>query len=178
MAELNAKQKPIKKEFDRMKNSADKAFKTASSGAKKKKSAGLFGTFASRLKGIALSLLIFNWITKAFNAMVAGMQKGFSNLTKYSAPLANSFQALKNSLATLGNAFAAAFAPIVQIVIPYLNALINGIARAITYVAQFIAILVGKSTFIRAKKIQDSYNDSLNGTAAAAKKGSRSFGKV
>ena len=175
MAELNAKQKPIKKEFDRMKNSADKAFKTASSGAKK--SAGLFGTFASRLKGIALSLLIFNWITKAFNAMVAGMQKGFSNLTKYSAPLANSFQALKNSLATLGNAFAAAFAPIVQIVIPYLNTLINGITRAITYVAQFIAILSGKSTFIRAKKIQDSYNDSLNGTAAAAKKAAGALAK-
>lgn len=175
MAELNAKQKPIKKEFDRMKNSADKAFKTASSGAKK--IAGLFGTFASRLKGIALSLLIFNWITKAFNAMVAGMQKGFSNLTKYSAPLANSFQALKNSLATLGNAFAAAFAPIVQIVIPYLNTLINGITRAITYVAQFIAILGGKSTFIRAKKIQDSYNDSLNGTAAAAKKAAGALAK-
>lgn len=175
VAELNAKQKPIKKEFDRMKRSADKAFKTASSGAKK--SAGLFGTFASRLKGIALSLLIFNWITKAFNAMVAGMQKGFSNLAKYSAPLANSFQSLKNSLATLGNAFAAAFAPIVQMVIPYLNALINGIARAITYVAQFIAILGGKSTFIRAKKIQDSYNDSLNGTAAAAKKAAGALAK-
>jgi phage-related protein len=175
LAELNAKQKPIKKEFDRMKRSADKAFKTASSGAKK--SAGLFGTFASRLKGIALSLLIFNWITKAFNTMVAGMQKGFSNLAKYSAPLANSFQSLKNSLATLGNAFAAAFAPIVQMVIPYLNALINGIARAITYVAQFIAILGGKSTFIRAKKIQDSYNDSLNGTAAAAKKAAGALAK-
>lgn len=175
LAELNAKQKPIKKEFDRMKRSADKAFKTASSGAKK--SAGLFGTFASRLKGIALSLLIFNWITKAFNAMVAGMQKGFSNLAKYSAPLANSFQSLKNSLVTLGNAFAAAFAPIVQMVIPYLNALINGIARAITYVAQFIAILGGKSTFIRAKKIQDSYNDSLNGTAAAAKKAAGALAK-
>lgn len=175
MAELSTKQKPIKKEFDRMKRSADKAFKTASSGAKK--SAGLFSTFASRLKGIALSLLIFNWITKAFNAMVAGMQKGFSNLTKYSAPLANSFQSLKNSLATLGNAFAAAFAPIVQMVIPYLNALINGITRAITYVAQFIAILGGKSTFIRAKKIQDSYNDSLNGTAAAAKKAAGALAK-
>lgn len=175
MAELNAKQKPIKKEFDRMKRSADRAFKTAASGAKK--SAGLFSSFATRLKGIALSLLIFNWITKAFNAMVAGMQKGFSNLAKYSAPLASSFQTLKNSLATLGNAFAAAFAPIIQMVIPYLNALINGITRAITYVAQFIAILGGKSTFIRAKKIQDSYNDSLNGTAAAAKKAAGALAK-
>ena len=62
-------------------------------------------------------------------------------------------------------------------VIPYLNALINGIARAITYVAQFIAILGGKSTFIRAKKIQDSDNDSLNGTAAAAKKAAGALAK-
>ena len=175
MSELATKQRPIKKEFDRMKRSADRAFKTAASGAKK--SAGLFSSFATRLKGIALSLLIFNWITKAFNAMVAGMQKGFSNLAKYSAPLASSFQSLKNSLDTLGNAFAAAFAPIIQMVIPYLNALINGITRAITYVAQFIAILGGKSTFIRAKKIQDSYNDSLNGTAAAAKKAAGALAK-
>ncbi len=157
-----------KKSFSVLRNSASKAFASISSGSKK--SSGLLSTFSSRLKGIALSLLIFNWITKAFNAMVAGMKKGFENLMNYSSDYANSVQSLRNAMDTLGNQFAAAFAPIVQMVIPWLTSLISAISTATTYVAQFIAILGGKSTFTRAKQVQDSYNKSLGATASAAKK--------
>lgn len=125
---------------------------------------------ASRMKGLALSLLIFNWISKGFNAMVSGMKKGFDNLMQYSGNYANSVQSLKNAQATLGNSFAAAFAPIVQMVIPWLVQLMNTLSQAITYVSQFIAVLGGKGTFTRAKQVQDSYNKSLGGTASAAKK--------
>lgn len=158
----------IPKQFNKVKESAKKAFNTVSGGAKK--SSGFLSTFTSRLKGIALSLLIFNWISKGFNAMVAGMKKGFENLMKYSGDYANSVQSLKNAQVTLGNSFAAAFAPIVQTVIPWLVQLINTISRAMTYVAQFIVILGGKSTFTRAKQVQDAYNKSLGGTSSAAKK--------
>lgn len=196
LSELQAKQKPVNEELDKMRNSANRAFATINSGVSNvskfskiftslrnsaskafasissvsKKSSGLLSTFSSRLKGIALSLLIFNWITKAFNAMVAGMKKGFENLMNYSSDYANSVQSLKNAMDTLGNQFAAAFAPIVQMVIPWLTSLISVISTAMTYVAQFIAILGGKSTFTRAKQVQDSYNKSLGATASAAKK--------
>ena len=168
LAELNAKQKPVSKEFDNVKKKAEKAFSSVSKGAKR--SGGLLTTLATRFRGIMLSLLIFNWITKAFNAMISGMKKGFENLMGYSAEFANSVQSLKNSMATLGNQFAAAFAPIVQMVIPWLRSLINALSTAMSYVAQFIALLGGKSTFTRAKQVQDSYNKSLGGTASAAKK--------
>lgn len=168
LSELQAKQTPISEGFDRMKKSAKKAFDAASTGAKK--SSGLFSTFTRRLKGIALSLLIFNWITKGFNAMISGIKKGFENLANYSSDYANSIQSLKNSMSTLGNSFAAAFSPIVQMVIPWLTSLINAISKAMTYVAQFIAILSGKSTFTKAKQVQDSYNKSLGNTAKAADK--------
>ena len=49
-----------------------------------RKSSGMFGMLASRLKGLALSLIIFNWISKGFNAMVAAMKEGFKNLASYS----------------------------------------------------------------------------------------------
>ena len=49
--------------------------------------------------------------------------------------------------------------------------------RDSTYVAQFIAILSGKSTFIRAKQVQDAYNKSLGGTAGAAKKAAGALAK-
>lgn len=152
-----------------------KAFEKLNSGGRKSKK--LLGTMASRMKGLALSLLIFNWISKGFNAMVSGMKKGFDNLMQYSGNYANSVQSLKNAQATLGNSFAAAFAPIVQMVIPWLVQLMNTLSQAITYVSQFIAVLGGKGTFTRAKQVQDSYNKSLGGTASAAKKAAGALAK-
>lgn len=175
LGEINGKVKDYRKniesvpeKFDNMRKSANKAFTAVSSGTKK--SSGLLSTFSSRLKGIALSLLIFNWISKAFNAMISGMKKGFENLAGYSDSYAQSVQSMKNAMSTLGNQFAAAFAPIVQMVIPWLNSLIGVITTAVTYVSQFIAVLSGKSTFTKAKKVQDDYNKSLGGTAKAADK--------
>ena len=63
-------------------------------------------------------------------------------------------------------------------VIPWLTQLINAIAKAISYIGQFFAILGGKNTFVRAKQIQDSYNSSLNKTGSAAKKAAGGVGKV
>lgn len=170
-----AQQKDLSTGLKNVGEEGKKAFNKMNTGARKTKS--LFGTMASRMKGLLLSLLIFNWISKGFNAMVSGMKKGFENLMKYSGDYANSVQSLKNAQATLGNSFAAAFAPIVQTVIPWLVQLINTISRAMTYVAQFVAILGGKSTFTRAKQVQDAYNKSLGGTAGAAKKAAGALAK-
>ena len=102
--------------------------------------------------------------------MISGMKKGFENLAGYSDSYAQSVQNMKNAMSTLGNQFVAAFAPIVQMVIPWLTQLVSAISTAMTYVAQFIAVLSGKSTFTKAKKVQDDYNKSLGGTAKAADK--------
>lgn len=175
LEEINGKIKDYRKslgsvpeKFEKMRKSANKAFGAVASGTKK--SSGLLSTFSSRLKGIALSLLIFNWVSKGFNAMISGMKKGFENFMGYSDSYSQSLQNMKNAMSTLGNQFAAAFAPIVQMVIPWLTSLVNAISTAITYVAQFIAILSGKNTFTKAKKVQDDYNKSLGGTAKAADK--------
>lgn len=157
-----------KKAFSSLSSMAGRAFLKI--GKDSKKSSGLLSTFASRMKGLALSLLIFNWISKGFNAMISGMKTGFSNFAGYSADFANSIQSMKNAMSTLGNQFAAAFAPLVQAVIPLLNSLINTLTRATAAIAQFIAALTGKGTFVKAKKQQDAYNKSLGGTASAAKK--------
>lgn len=54
--------------FSKIRSAAGKTF--SSINKQGKKTGGLMSTLASRFKGIALSLLIFNWITKGFNAMV------------------------------------------------------------------------------------------------------------
>ncbi len=135
-----------------------------------KKSGSLFGTFSKKIKSIALGLLIFNQITKGFNTMVSGIKEGFKNLVQYSDEYNRSISSLQSANAQLKNNFAAAFAPIVQMVIPYLVKLISYVTSAINVVAQLIALLAGKSTWTRATAVQKNYAKSLSGTASAAKK--------
>ncbi len=175
MDELGVKPTKVSDGLKKIGVAAKRAFGEVNNGVKK--SSGLLSTFTSRLKGIALSLLIFNWISKGFNTMISGMKKGFENFMGYSSSYVQSVQDMKNAMSTLGNQFAAAFAPIVQMVIPWLISFINVISKAMTYVAQFIAVLGGKNTFTRAKQIQDSYNKSLGGTASAAKKAAGALAK-
>lgn len=156
------------KGFQKMGESGKKAFNKINTHARK--SGGLLSTLGSRLKGIALSLLIFNWITKGFNAMVSGMKTGFNNLVRYSSDYNAAMSQLKSSSTQLQNSLATAFAPIVQMAIPYLVQLINYITMAANKVAQFMAILQGKSTWTRAKAVQEDYAAALNGTSKAAKK--------
>lgn len=167
-SELGAKSNKVSDGLKRIGAVGKKAF--GEMNGQIRKSGGLLSTFASRLKGIALSLLVFNWVSRGFNAMVAGIKEGFKNLVQYSDEYNRSISSLQSANAQLKNSFAAAFAPIIQMVIPYLVQLIGYVTSAINAVAQFIAILSGKTTWTKATAVQKNYAASLNGTAAAAKK--------
>lgn len=155
----------VPEKFEKMRASAKKAFDAVSSGAKK--------SDVSLSKGFK-TILRYGFgirsIYALFNKIRTGIANGFKNLMGYSDSFANSVQSVKNSMSTLGNQIAAAFSPIVQMVIPWLNSLINALTTAMAHVSQFFAILGGKSTFTRAVQIQDKYNKALGGTASAAKK--------
>lgn len=135
-----------------------------------KKSAGLMTTFLSRLKGITLSLFIFNWITKGFNAMVAAFKEGIQNMAKYSADFNSRMSELKTATATLKASLGTLAAPIVSAVIPAIVTLCNWITTAVNKMNELVAALSGKSTWTRAKQQQVDYAKSLNSTAGAAKK--------
>ncbi|HJA91897.1 MAG TPA: hypothetical protein H9717_02060 [Candidatus Eisenbergiella merdipullorum] len=189
LEEMKQKQQPVEQSYNRMKNAADQMSKTVKKvGDNTKKS---FSTAAAQTNKMTKSVnkahmgfgrmlamsVAFSAVFRAISAITSGVGQGFTNLMGYSSQFAENVQSLKNALTTLGNAFATAFAPIISMVIPALNALISALSTAMTYVAQFVAILGGNSTFIRAKKVQDSYNDSLNGTASAAKKATGALAK-
>lgn len=135
-----------------------------------KKSNGLLNTFSSRLKGISLSLLVFNWITKAFNAMVAAFKEGIQSMAKYSADFNSRMSELKTATSTLKASLGALAAPIVSAVVPAIVTLCNWLTTAVNKINMLISALSGKSTWTQAKKQQVDYAKSLNSTAAAAKK--------
>lgn len=189
LEEMRQKQQPVENSYDRMKNSAAQMSETikkvgnnakksfsATTNQAKKMTKSLNSAHMSFGRMLAMSVA-FSAVFRAISAITLGVGQGFTNLMGYSNEFAETIQSLKNALTTLGNAFATAFAPIISVVVPALNSLISALSTAMTYIAQFIAVLGGNSTFIRAKKVQDSYNDSLNGTAAAAKKASGALAK-
>ena len=168
-------------------NAYSGGFKKASDSGKKffdtvakesKKSSGLLGTIGSRLKGIALSLLIFNWITKAFNAMVSSMKEGFKNLAQYSSDYNAAMSALKSQSAQLKNGLAAAFEPIATTIIPYITQLVAWLNTATDTFARFLAALQGKQTYTKAKKQVIDYAKSLKTAQNAAQGALAAFDSI
>lgn len=167
MATLSKKHDEI---IDKQKKVGSGAKQIEKVGKSAKKSAGLMSTLLSRLKGIALSLLIFNWITKAFNAMVESFKTGIQNMAKYSGSFNERMSSLKSSIATLNAALGTLAAPIISMVTPALARLCDWLTKAINAMNQFIALLSGQSTWTRAKQQQVDYAKSLEKTSGVAKK--------
>lgn len=162
--------------FKKASDSGKKFFDTVAKGSKK--SSGLLGTIGSRLKGIALSLLIFNWISKAFNAMVSSMKEGFKNLAQYSSEYNAAMSALKSQSAQLKNGLAAAFEPIATTIIPYITQLVAWLNTATDTFARFLAALQGKQTYTKAKKQVIDYAKSLNTAKSAAQGALAAFDSI
>ncbi len=156
--------------------SSKKCFQTIQKGTKQSNS--LLSTMGTRLKGIALSLLVFNWITKGFNAMVGAMKEGLQNLAHYSGEYNAAMSELKGQASQLKNSLAAAFEPIANVIIPYLSQFVAWLNVAADAVAQFMAAMQGKSTYTKAKKQVLDYAKALDKATGSAKKALASFDEL
>lgn len=134
-------------------------------GATKSASGGLGGGLKNILKYAFSIRSLFALVNKLRSASV----DGFKNLAQYSGETNNSISMLMSSLTQLKNAFAAAFAPILNVIAPILNTLIQKIISVVNTFGQLTSALTGKTTYIKAKKVQQDYAKSLNSNANSAK---------
>ena len=132
--------------------------------ATKSTSGGLGGGLKNILKYTLGIRSLFVLVNKLRSALV----DGFKNLSQYSGETNNSISMLMSSLTQLKNAFAAAFAPILNAVAPILNSVIQKIISVVNAFGQLTSALTGKTTYIKAKKVQQDYAKSLNSNAASA----------
>lgn len=107
-------------------------------------------------------------VTGAIRAIVKGIKEGFENIRQYSTAINSEMSAIQNSLLYVKNAWAAAFAPIISVVKPYVNALLDIIASALNAIGRLVAILTGKGFAVQAVKLSDAlYEAGQAGNAAA-----------
>lgn len=116
------------------------------------RTSGTMSRFGKRLKSLLSGIFIFNVISSGFRSMFAAIKEGYENLYKGNKKFENSVDNLKASALTLKNALAAAFSPLVQIAIPYIQKVIEWMTKLADSVGQFIAAITGQKTYLRAVK--------------------------
>ena len=122
------------------------------------------------------SSIMFSTIFGAISQIKQAVKEGSDNLVQYSAEYNKSISGMVSSLLYLKNAWAVAFAPVVNVVGPYIESFIDMLAGALNAVGQFMAALTGKGFVVQAKKAWKDYGagldttkDKANDTAKAIK---------
>lgn len=86
------------------------------------------------------------------NKIRNGIKEGFTNFMEYSSEFKSSIDSIKASALTLKNAFAAAFSPLVEIAIPYIQRVIDYLVKLLDVIGQVMAAITGQETYTRAIK--------------------------
>ena len=141
-------------------------------------SSGLLGgLLRGRSLGQFIGLIVLRRaVMAALRAIVNGIKEGFENIRNYSSAINSEMNSIENSLLYVKNAWAAAFAPIVSVVRPYINYLLDAIAAALNAIGRLMALLTGKGFAVQAVKLSDAMyeagkagNAAAGGTSKAAK---------
>lgn len=119
------------------------------------------------------SSIAFSTVFQAISLIKQAIAEGSKNLTQYSGEYNNSISSMVSSLLYLKNAWAAAFAPIVNVVAPYISSFINMLSSALNKVGQFFAALTGKTVAVQSKKVWKDYGSSLKNVGSGASDASK-----
>ena len=126
------------------------------------------------LLGTAKRFLVFGTFFTIQRQISQAFQEGTQNLYQYSKTIdgtfAKSMDRLTTSFLYMKNAIGAAVAPLINVVTPALERLIDTVAEFGNKLAEVIAALSGQSTFKKAIKYHKEYAEAVNQTNNALAK--------
>lgn len=132
-------------------------------------------SFANGLKTVLKYSLGIRSLYVLINRVRRAIIGGYENLAQYSEQVNFSISSMSSALLQLKNAFAVAFAPIVNVVAPYITAFINMLSNALNTVGRFFVALTGKTFAVQATKVYKDYAKGLSGVADAAEDAKKSL---
>lgn len=86
------------------------------------------------------------------NKLRTAIKEGFTNMANEVEGFKGKVDSLKASTLTLKNSFAAAFRPLVEIAIPYIQMVVDAMSNLLDMVGQFTAAIMGQKTYTKAIK--------------------------
>ena len=137
------------------------------------KSATKLGMLFSALKRVAF----YRAIRTALKEIAQAFQEGTNNLYYYSEALGNidashakgTMDGFATTALYVKNSLGAALMPVLQSLLPIVNAIADGFVWAANAVNQFFHALKGESVFTKAKRYATDYAEALGGASGAAK---------
>ena len=128
-----------------------------------------FNGFFSAIKRIA----VYRAIRWALKEIVQGFQEGIQNAYQWSVITGNQFARSMDMMATsalyLKNSLGAMTMPLVNVLAPILDALVDKFVALINVVNQFIATITGATSWTRALKYPKEYADAVGGAVKEIK---------
>ena len=114
-------------------------------------------------------------IRKGLRAVIDNISTSFNELARQSRSVNVNVSSMVASFRWLGASITAAFAPILNVVSPILDALVDKCVSVINIIGQVFASLTGSGTYTFAKKVQVDYAGSLDNTASSANNASKAL---
>ena len=161
--------------------------KSSLTGALNKVKSSITSTFsAGSIKSAITTLVKYTIGVRSlyflFRKLRTAIKEGLENLVQFDSEnnaTNEAITSLNTSLLYLKNAWASAFAPIINYVMPVLTSLIDMLADVANEIAKFVGNLTGQSVVLNAVKVQaEDYAESLSDTADSADSASSSTKKL
>lgn len=120
------------------------------------------------------SSIAFSLVFQGISMIQRAIKEGSDNLVQYSSEYNHSISSMVSSLLYLKNAWAVAFAPITNVVAPYISAFIDMLASGLNAVGRFMSALTGKGFAVQAQKAWKDYGAGVK----ESEKGLKDAGKA
>lgn len=115
--------------------------------------------------------VVFNrLIREAFNLVQTGIAEGLKNVARGSERANLALSKYATQITYLKNTIGAMFIPILENLYPAFELITNAVIRASNAINQFMSLISGKSTYIKAQKQYVNYADSIDSSSKKAKK--------
>ncbi len=115
--------------------------------------------------------VIFNrLIREAFNLIQNGIAEGLKNVARGFDRANVALSQYSTQITYLKNTIGAMFIPILETLYPVFESVTNAVIRASNAINQFMSLISGKGTYIKAQKQYVNYADSIDSSSKKAKK--------
>lgn len=116
-----------------------------------------------KFDGMLKRFLTYRILRSIFNEITKGLSEGIGNLYQYSkyfgTDFAGAMDRASTSLLYLRNSIAAAAGPLIEMLIPYLERLVDWVVTGVNWLNQFFSVIAGKDTWTKAVKVTKEYAD-------------------
>lgn len=163
---LKNAEKDVQKELKKTGKSASNMHKNYEKGSKK--TSKTMRRFSLSIKSMLVNAFMFNWVFMFFSGLSDAIKETFNELATADKETKRNVTNLKDSLNGLAAAFMSALAPALNMIMPAVSNVSDGLSKAFDKAGMFIAALSGEDYYKKLKKGAGDASKAVDGIGSSA----------